>query len=161
MENLWKFSGETGKKIALNMKVLYSKQSWTVTNKLYDSHVLKQTKGWHVTNSRSDWPTCLCGSTAGHCWLTILIEGVQHVCWIHYCVLKLSALPYSDLFIVPMKRSFLLAYLRELSELSRMAFILLWISTLGCCVVRDFDLCKLDDLWRHSVNVGWCKITKY
>ena len=25
----------------------------------------------------------------------------------------------------------------------------------------DFDLCKLDDLWRHSVDTKWCKITKY
>ena len=34
-------------------------------------------------------------------------------------------------------------------------------STLGCRVVQDFDLCKLDYLWRHSVDTKWCKITKY
>ena len=34
-------------------------------------------------------------------------------------------------------------------------------STLGCWVIQDFDLCKLDDLWRHRVDTKWCKITKY
>ena len=33
-------------------------------------------------------------------------------------------------------------------------------STLGCWVIQDFDLCKLDDLWRHNVDTKWCKITK-
>ena len=33
-------------------------------------------------------------------------------------------------------------------------------STLGCRVIQDFALCKLDDLWRHSVDTNWCKITK-
>jgi len=33
-------------------------------------------------------------------------------------------------------------------------------STLGCWVIQDFDLCKLDDLWRHNVDENWCK-TKY
>ena len=44
-----------------------------------------------------------------------------------------------------------------------MAFILLgfFISTFGCRVIKDFDLCKLGDLWRHIVNTKWCKITKY
>ena len=34
-------------------------------------------------------------------------------------------------------------------------------STFGCWVIQDFDLCKLDDLWRHRVDTKWCKITKY
>ena len=33
-------------------------------------------------------------------------------------------------------------------------------STLGCWVIQDFDLCKIDDLWRHRVDTKWCKITK-
>ena len=32
--------------------------------------------------------------------------------------------------------------------------------TLGYRVIQDFDLCKLDDLWRHIVDTKWCKITK-
>ena len=34
-------------------------------------------------------------------------------------------------------------------------------STLGCQVVQDFDLCKLDYLWCHRVDTKWCKIIKY
>ena len=34
-------------------------------------------------------------------------------------------------------------------------------STIGCRVIQDFDLCKLDDLWGHSVDTKWCKLTKY
>ena len=33
--------------------------------------------------------------------------------------------------------------------------------TLGCLVIQDFDLCKLDDLWHHIADTNWCKITKY
>jgi len=33
-------------------------------------------------------------------------------------------------------------------------------STLGCRVIQDFDLCKLDALWHHNVDTKWCKITK-
>ena len=33
-------------------------------------------------------------------------------------------------------------------------------STLGCRVIQDFDLCKLDELSRHSVDTKWCIITK-
>ena len=33
-------------------------------------------------------------------------------------------------------------------------------STLGCRVIQDFDLCKLDDLQRHIVDTKLCKITK-
>ena len=33
-------------------------------------------------------------------------------------------------------------------------------STLGCRVIQDFDLCKLDDFWRHSMDRKWCTITK-
>ena len=33
-------------------------------------------------------------------------------------------------------------------------------STLGCWVIQDFDLCKLDDLWHHRLVTKWCKITK-
>ena len=33
-------------------------------------------------------------------------------------------------------------------------------STLGRWVIEDFNLCKLDDLWRHFVDKKWCKITK-
>ena len=32
---------------------------------------------------------------------------------------------------------------------------------IGCRVIQDFGLCKLDDLWRHVVDTKWCKITKY
>ena len=31
---------------------------------------------------------------------------------------------------------------------------------LGCQVIQDLDLCKLDDLGRHIVESKWCKITK-
>ena len=34
-------------------------------------------------------------------------------------------------------------------------------STLGCRVIQDFDLCKLDDLWHHNVDTKWCKITQF
>ena len=34
-------------------------------------------------------------------------------------------------------------------------------SILGCRVIQDFDLCKLEDLWGHKVDTKWCKITKY
>ena len=30
-------------------------------------------------------------------------------------------------------------------------------STLGCRVIQDFDLCKLDDIWRHFVDTKWYK----
>ena len=33
-------------------------------------------------------------------------------------------------------------------------------STLGCRVIQDFDLCKLDDLWRHIEETKSCKTTK-
>ena len=33
-------------------------------------------------------------------------------------------------------------------------------STLGCRVIQDFDVCKLDDLWRHNLDTKWRKITK-
>ena len=33
-------------------------------------------------------------------------------------------------------------------------------STLACRVVQDFDLCKLDYLWRHNVDTKWFEITK-
>ena len=26
---------------------------------------------------------------------------------------------------------------------------------------KDFDLCRLDDLWRHNVTKKWCKIRIY
>ena len=32
---------------------------------------------------------------------------------------------------------------------------------LGCWVMEDFDLCKLDDLWCHMVDTKWNEITKY
>ena len=59
---------------------------------------------------------------------------------------------------VPMKRIFLFKLLVKLSKLWRMAFYC--DSTLGCQVIQDFDLCKLDYLWRHFVATGWCKIKK-
>ena len=31
-------------------------------------------------------------------------------------------------------------------------------STLGCQVIQDFDLCKLDDLWCHNVDTKSSKI---
>ena len=31
-------------------------------------------------------------------------------------------------------------------------------SILGCPVIQDFGLCKLDDLWRYSVDTKWWKI---
>ena len=33
-------------------------------------------------------------------------------------------------------------------------------SILGCRVIQDFDLCKLDDLGRHIVDIKWLKIKK-
>ena len=33
-------------------------------------------------------------------------------------------------------------------------------STLSCGVIRDLDLCKLDDFWRHNVDTKWCEIAK-
>ena len=50
-----------------------------------------------------------------------------------------------------MTRIFLLAYSKELPKWWRMALILLTVisSTLGCRVMEDFYLCKLDDLWHH------------
>ena len=53
-------------------------------------------------------------------------------------------------FKVPKKGTFLVAYLKELSKWWRMALIYCD-STLGCRVIQDYDLCKLDDLWRHFV----------
>ena len=29
-------------------------------------------------------------------------------------------------------------------------------STLDCRVIQDFDLCKLDDFWRHNMDTKWC-----
>jgi len=34
-------------------------------------------------------------------------------------------------------------------------------STLGCRVLQDFELCKLDNLQRQNRNTKWCKTTKY
>ena len=34
-------------------------------------------------------------------------------------------------------------------------------SSLGCRVIQDNGLCKLDDLLRHNVDKKLCKITKY
>ena len=33
-------------------------------------------------------------------------------------------------------------------------------SILGCRFIQDFNLCKLEDLWRHNVDTKWSKITK-
>ena len=54
---------------------------------------------------------------------------------------------------------------REIFYLIRKSFQNEWClfycdSALGCQVVQDFDLCKLDDLWCHFVYTKWCKITK-
>ena len=59
-------------------------------------------------------------------------------------------------FKVPMKRNFLLVPLKDLSKWWRMA-LFYCDSTLGCRVIQDFNLCKLDDLWRHFVDKKWCK----
>ena len=56
-----------------------------------------------------------------------------------------------------MKPIFLLSYLKELSKWWRMAFIYCD-STPGGRVIQDFDLYKLDDLWRHNVDTKWCII---
>jgi len=32
-------------------------------------------------------------------------------------------------------------------------------SIFGCGVIQGFDLCRLDDLWRHSVDTKWSKIS--
>ena len=34
------------------------------------------------------------------------------------------------------------------------AFLVTW-------VIQDFDLCKLQDLWRHNADQRWCNITEY
>ena len=42
-----------------------------------------------------------------------------------------------------------------------MPFILyILYSTLSCRVIQDFDLSKFDNLWRHSVDTKWFKITR-
>ena len=56
-----------------------------------------------------------------------------------------------------MKPIFLLSYSKELSKWWRMAFIYCD-STPGGRVIQDFDLYKLDDLWRHNVDTKWCII---
>ena len=33
-------------------------------------------------------------------------------------------------------------------------------STLGCRVIQDFELCKLDNLWRHNVDQSGVKLQK-
>ena len=33
-------------------------------------------------------------------------------------------------------------------------------STLGCQIIQDYDLNKLDDLWLHIVDIKWFKVTK-
>ena len=47
---------------------------------------------------------------------------------------------------VPMTWNFLLSYSKELSKWRGVAFILLWLSTLGCLVIQDFDL----TMWTQS-----------
>ena len=66
-------------------------------------------------------------------------------------------------FKVHMAQNFLLVRSKdlELSKWWRMVYLLCCHSnsTLGCQVIHDFDLCKLEDLWRHIVDTKLCKIT--
>ena len=61
-----------------------------------------------------------------------------------------------DVIKVPMKRIFLLSYSKELSKW----WLFYCDSTLGCRVIRDVGLCKLDHLWRDNVDTKWWRITK-
>ena len=81
---------------------------------------------------------------------TQFLLGYLSMCWQKRLVLNLKCL-WHDIFYNLIRRGFrndegwLLFYCN---------------STLGCRVIQDFYLCKLDDLWRHNVDTKWFEITK-
>ena len=82
----------------------------------------------------------------------------------HYQVIVKSyfAFPHTKWNLKCIWQIFSLAGSKELSRWWRMAFTNYCNSTLGCQIIIDFDLCKLEDLWRHIVDTKLiCKITKY
>ena len=57
-------------------------------------------------------------------------------------------------FKVTMTRFFIILFERAFKMMKNgIYFIVL-------ALIKDFDFCKLDDLWRHNRSTKWCK-TKY
>ena len=64
-------------------------------------------------------------------------------------------------FKVPMKRNFLLSYSKQLSKWQKIGVYFIVIALLVAELFNILIYGNLDDLWRHSVDTKWCKITKY
>ena len=64
--------------------------------------------------------------------------------------LSVTRCPLPNLFKVPMKRNFISSFERSFKMLQNgvlLYYIVFYCdSTLGCRVIQDFNLCKLDDL---------------
>ena len=85
--------------------------------------------------------------------LATVVRAFQTACW-QYSTSNVSPLKclWSEIFYYLIWQSF------QNDEEWRLFYC---DSTLGCRVIQDFDLCKLNDLWCHFVDTKWCKITKY
>ena len=71
--------------------------------------------------------------------------------WLSWSVVpQILKYPWSQIFYYLIRKSF------QSDEEWRLFYC---DNTLGCRVIQDFDLCKLDDLW-HRMDTKWCKITK-
>ena len=110
---------------------------------------------YYIRKCGAEWTECVDGSELE---VKILCQSLDCYLLIMVNWLKLEEFLLYTLK-VPMKRPFY--YLIQKSFQNDKEWRLFYCNiTLACRVIPDFDLCKLDYLWRHRLDTKWCTITK-